>query len=160
MSKGLRERGEEATGGAKSLDIGRRRAGRHGNSMNIVTVEDNEEVLISSGGGDGKATGEVSGGPVFICGRRVWLCGTRCCIWRQEKNRGERKGWAKRALVRGERLEEGRVGQATKLRMDDAMRVRVEAMPLRSRSRCPYELEREGGGTCERGRQLRWGSRG
>ena len=52
--------------------------------------------------------------------------------------RGEsREMGTRRALVRGKRLEEGRVGQATKLRMDEAMRVRVEAMPLRSRSRCP-----------------------
>ncbi len=54
----------------------------------------------------------------------------------------------------GERLREGRVGQATKLRMDEAMRVRVEAMhafaeqveaPIGAREREERELADEGG---------------
>ena len=59
---------------------------------------------------------------------------------RQWEARGESRGkGARRALVRGETE-----GQATELRMEEEIWRRVEERPLRSRSRCPYELEREG----------------
>ncbi len=50
-----------------------------------------------------------------------------------EARRESRGKGARRALVRGEGAE----GKATKLRIEEAIRRRVEARPLRSRSRCP-----------------------
>ena len=56
----------------------------------------------------------------------------RCHVLQMEA-RGESRGKGeRRALVRGEGTE----GQATKLRIEEAIRRRVEARPLRSRSRC------------------------
>jgi hypothetical protein len=58
-----------------------------------------------------------------------------------EARRESRGKGARRALVRGETE-----GKATELRMEEVIWGRVEERPLRSRSRCPYELERERGG--------------
>jgi hypothetical protein len=99
MSEGLRERGKETTGGSKSRDVGRRSAGRHGDSMDIIPVE----------------------GLVVRYHVLQW------------EARGESRGkGARQALVQGERAE----GQATKLRIEEAIGRRVEARFLRSRSRC------------------------
>ncbi len=57
------------------------------------------------------------------------------------KRRVERKGGKVNASAGGDRRT-----CHTELRMEEAIWGRVEERPLRSRSRCPYELEREEGG--------------
>ncbi len=65
MSEGLKTGGKETTGRFEGSDVRRGRPGDHGYIVNVIHVNYNQDVLMVEGRGDGEATHEVGGCPLF-----------------------------------------------------------------------------------------------
>jgi hypothetical protein len=65
MSEGLKTGGKETTGRLKGRNVRRGRPGDHGYIVNVIHVNYNQYVLMVEGRGDGEATHEVGGCPLF-----------------------------------------------------------------------------------------------
>ena len=131
MSDGTRVRRKESTGRAKSMNIGGRGARLEGNKMNIIAMKEKKNVFITVMRGDGKR-------PV----RSAAVHSLRQMVRERVASEGKEKvEEARRELER-----DGRESVVTRLRQDEEILGREDAIPLRRVSRWPKEVERERGG--------------
>jgi hypothetical protein len=69
VPEGVREGSEEKRSRLEGRDIARCSAGLHGDEMHIITMDNDEYILVSQGRGDGKTTGYVGGRPFLTRNR-------------------------------------------------------------------------------------------